>query len=125
MKNLILFFLLFFIVGCSKDDIPENEYHFRITDPFYPTSYRKLTAAEQQQKQSEFEEGQITFSLIDSFGFVGWNYDDDFDLRKQLYQRQFSDVSALITSVKLYMFEKGEFTGIKDTSILVPKKVDI
>ena len=125
MKKLIWLFLPVFIFGCSKDEMLEDGILFRITDPNYPTSYRKLSLAEQQQKQQEFEKGQITFSLIDSFGFVGWSFEDDFDLRKQLYVQQFSDVPALIKSVKLYLFAKSEFTGIKDTSVLVPQKIDL
>jgi hypothetical protein len=125
MKNLICLLFLVFLSGCSKDDIPENEKLFRITDSNYPTSFKKLTPAQQQQQQTEFEEGQITFSLIDSFGFVGWSYDDDFEIRKQLYEKQFSDVSGLITSVKEYLLSKNKFTGIKDTSNLEPQKIDI
>ena len=123
MKNLIWLLLLVFLYGCSKDEIPGNNILFRITNYNYPTSFKKLTPQQQQQTQYEFEKGQITFSLIDSFGFVGWSYDDDFEIRKQLYEKQFSDVFDLVTSAKEYLLAKGEFTGINDTLILVPQEI--
>jgi hypothetical protein len=64
-------------------------------------------------------------SLFDSFGFVGWSYDDDFEVRKQLYSAQFSNIIALTTLIKLYLSDKGKFTGITDTSQLVPKKISV
>ncbi len=125
MKNLCWLIFFIFLLGCSKDEIPEKNILFKITDSNYPVSYKKLTPQQQKQKQEEFEKGQITFSLIDSFGFVGWSFEDDFELRKQLYEKQFSDISNLIASIKKYLFEKREFTGINDTSVLVPQEIDI
>jgi len=115
MRNQAILLLILFLLGCSKDELQNNDHN-------YPTSIKKLSKTEIGKRQKEFEEGQITFSLIDSFGFVGWSYDDDFEVRKKLYSKQFSNINALTTIVKLYLSEKGKFTGITDTSQLVPKK---
>ena len=110
---------------CSKDELQTEEVLFKNNDYNYPTSIKKLSKTEVEKRQREFEEGQLTFSLIDSFGFVGWSYDDDFEVRKQLYSKQFSDINALTTLIKLYLSDKGKFTGITDTSQLVPKKISV
>lgn len=124
MKRIFLLAVLVFIFACSKEDEEVYSVLFEIADPNYPTRYRKLTPHERENKQKEFEQGQFTFAEIDSFGFVGWSYNNDYEVRKQLYKNQFSDVAGLITSVKLYLVEKSQFTGIRDTAVLVPQKID-
>ncbi len=112
------------IFACSKEDGEINSVLFGISDPNYPTRYQKLTPLERESKQKEFEQGQFTFAEIDSFGFVGWSYNSDYEVRKQLYRNQFTDVAGLITEAKLYLVEKSQFTGITDTTVLVPQKID-
>jgi len=125
MRNQIILLLILFLLGCSKDELQTEDTLFKNNDHNYPTSIKKLSKTEIEKRQKEFEEGQLTFSLIDSFGFVGWSYDDDFEVRKQLYSEQFSNINSLTTLIKLYLFDKGKFTGITDTSQLVPKKIDV
>ena len=123
MKSLISLILLLFLFSCNKNDIPDNNILFRNTNYHYPTSYRKLTPAEQKQKQREFEQSQITFSVIDSFGFVGWSFDDDYEKRKQLHSSIFSDIDGLTNLVKQYLIEKSKFTGVTDVDQLIPVKI--
>ena len=125
MKNLVWLLIFLFIISCNNDEFSETELLFRISDSNYPTGFNKLTQQQQKQKQAEFEKGQVTFSEIDSFGFVGWSFNDDFEIRKALYKTQFSDAAELTTLVKLYMVEKGAFTGITDTSMLIPKEIKL
>ncbi len=112
------------IFSCSKNEDEVYSVLFEINDSNYPTRYRKLTPLERENKQKEFEQGQFTFAEIDSFGFVGWSYNSDYEDRKQLYSNKFVDVAGLITEAKLYLVEKSEFTGIFDTAQLVPQKID-
>ena len=125
MRNQIILLLILFLLGCSKNELQTENTLFKNNDHNYPTSFKKLSKPEIEKRQKEFEEGQLTFSLIDSFGFVGWSYDDDFEVRKQLYSKQFSNINALSTSIKLYLSDKGKFTGITDISQLVPKKISV
>lgn len=122
MKNLLWLFVVLFLFGCNKDEM-DNELLFQITDSNYPTSYPKLSLAEQQQKQAEFEQGQVIFSVIDSFGFVGWSFNDDYEIRKQLHSSTFSDIDGLVKAVKTYLVEKSEFTGITDIGELIPIEI--
>lgn len=124
MKRIVILLLVASIFSCSKNEDEIYSVLFGINDPNYPTRFRKLTPLERENKQKEFEQGQFTFAEIDSFGFVGWSYNSDYEVRKQLYSNQFTDVSALITEAKLYLVEKSEFTGIVDTAVLVPEKID-
>src|SRR5690554_2606546 len=103
MKRLILLAVLVFFFACSKDDDEIYSVLFGINDPNYPTRYQKLTSLEREAKQKEFEQGQFTFAEIDSFGFVGWSYNIDYEVRKQLYSKQFTDVAGLVTEAKLYL----------------------
>jgi hypothetical protein len=123
MKKTIYFLLFLFLLGCNKDEISDNNILFRITNYNYPTSYRKLSPAEQKQKQREFEQSQITFSVIDSFGFVGWSFDDDYEKRKQLHSSTFSDIDGLTNLVKQYLIEKSKFTGVTNVDQLIPVKI--
>lgn len=125
MQKTIILLLILFLAGCSKDEQQTDDILFKNNDRNYPTSFKKLSKTEIEKRQQEFEEGQFTFSLIDSFGFVGWSYEDDFAARKQLYFEQFSDVDELTTKVKQYLAGKGKFTGITNISQLVPKKTNI
>lgn len=125
MKNQIAFISFLFILGCTSNDLVDEDLLFRNDDRNYPTSFQKISKTEIEKRQAEFEKGQITFSEIDSFGFVGWSFNDDFETRKTLYKTAFSNTNQLITSAKLYLVEKSSFTGIKDTSILVPKEVKL
>lgn len=125
MRNQIALISLLFIMGCSVNDLADEDLLFKNDDINYPTSFQKIPKAEIEKKQAEFENGQITFSEIDSFGFIGWSFNDDFETRKALYKTRFSNISQLITSAKLYLVEKGAFTGILDTSILVPREVKL
>lgn len=124
MKRIVILLLFAFVLSCSKNEDEIYSVLFGINDPNYPTRYRKLSPPERENKQKEFEQGQFTFAEIDSFGFVGWSYNSDYEVRKQLYSNQFTDVSALMTEAKLYLVEKREFTGITDTAVLVPQKID-
>jgi hypothetical protein len=124
MKRIVILLLVAFVLSCSKNEDEIYSVLFGINDPNYPTRYRKLTPLERENKQKAFEQGQFTFAEIDSFGFVGWSYNSDYEVRKQLYSNQFTDVSALITEAKLYLVEKSEFTGIVDTAQLIPQKID-
>ena len=125
MKNRAWLLILLFVVSCNNDEFSDTELSFRISDSNYPTSFKKLTPQQQKQKQAEFEKGQVTFSEIDSFGFVGWSFNDDYEIRKALYKTQFSDAAGLTNLVKLYLVEKGDFTGITDTSLLIPKEIKL
>jgi hypothetical protein len=124
MKRILLFLALVILFGCNNDEDEIYSVLFGINDSNYPTRYRKLTPLERENKQKAFEQGQFTFAEIDSFGFVGWSYNSDYEVRKQLYSNQFTDVATLITEAKLYLVEKSEFTGIIDTAQLVPQKID-
>lgn len=123
MRNLILLLFLLCLLSCKKEEITQMDNLFEITDSNYPTSFRKLTSEELQLKQSEFEKDHISFSLIDSFGFVGWDYDDDFELRRSLFKNPILTVPEMISMVKNYLLEKSEFTGITDTTLLTVKEV--
>lgn len=125
MRNQLSIILLLFILGCTNNDLPEDVTLFKNDDRNYPTSFNKMSKSEIEKRQAEFENGKATFSLIDSFGFVGWSFKDNFDTRKELYNTRFTDYSKSVSSAKLYLLEKGKFTGISDTSILVPKKVKL
>lgn len=125
MKRIFLLLLVAFIFSCSKNEDEIYSVLLENADPNYPTRYRKLTPLERENKQKEFEQGQFTFAEIDSFGFVGWSYNSDYEVRKQLYKNQFTNVAGLITSAKLYLVEKSSFTGIIDTAQLVPQKIDV
>jgi len=124
MKRILLFLALVILFGCNKNEDEIYSVLFDINDSNYPTRYRKLSPLERENKQKEFEQGQFTFAEIDSFGFVGWSYNSDYEVRKQLYKNQFTDVATLITEAKLYLVEKSQFTGIIDTAQLVPQKTD-
>lgn len=102
MRKLAFFVFIIVLLGCSKDDDFDDDLLFQITDSNYPTFYQKLSDNEIEEYQNNFEEGNITFSLIDSFGFVGWSYEDDFEVRKNLHEKQFSDASALLKMIKLF-----------------------
>ena len=123
MRVLFFFILLVFVLACTKENEIENKLLFRNTDKNYPTVFPKLSDKEIEKRQNEFENNQITFSRIDSFGFVGWSFNDDFEIRKQLHKSTFSDVNALTKRVKQYLVNKSKFTGIKDSSLLIPVSV--
>lgn len=125
MKNQFVLISLVFILGCTNNDLPDEDLLFKNDDRNYPTSFKKISKTEIEKRQVEFEKGQVTFSEIDSFGFVGWSFNDNFETRKALYKTQFSNTTELITSVKLYLVEKSAFTGITDTSILVPRDIKL
>lgn len=124
MKKIVIFLIVSSIFSCSKNEDEIYSLLFGINDPNYSTRFRKLTLAERENKQKVFEQGQFTFAEIDSFGFVGWSYNSDFEVRKKLYKNYFTDVAGLVKSAKLYLVGKSEFTGIIDTAQLVPQKID-
>jgi len=125
MKNQFVLISFVFILGCTNNDLPDEDLLFKNDDRNYPTSFKKISKTEIEKRQAEFEKGQVTFSEIDSFGFVGWSFNDDYEIRKALYKTQFSDAAELTTLVKLYLGEKGDFTGITDTSQLIPKEIKL
>ncbi len=122
MRNQIILLSILFLFGCSKDELQTESILFENNDQNYPTSFKKLSTDEIKARQKEFEEGQVTFSLIDSFGFVGWSSEDNYEKRKQLHSTIFTDIGELTKLVKQYFVEKSAFTGITNTTQLIPIK---